>query len=81
MQSKDNSDNKYEVYYGLRSKIGTGGFGVVFHADRFVAKADGILRDPRWSECAVKELKPPPDGSGKLEEFTERIRSASLSQL
>ena len=27
---------------------GTGGFGVVYHADRYLAKPDGIKKDPRW---------------------------------
>lgn len=73
-QSFDNSNNPYDVFYGVRQKIGTGGFGVVYHADRYLAKPDGIRKDPNWPECAIKELKAPSETDARLEEVKDRIR-------
>ncbi len=53
---------------------GSGGFGVVYHADRYLAKSDGIRKDPRWNECAIKVLTLPSGSGPRVVEMSDRIR-------
>ena len=53
---------------------GSGGFGVVYHADRYLAKSDGIRKDPRWNECAIKVLTLPSGSGPRVDEMSDRIR-------
>ena len=54
--------------------LGSGGFGVVHIADRYLAKSDGIRKDPTWPECAVKVLTMPTGSGQRFKEMSDRIR-------
>jgi len=46
----------------------------VYRADRYLARSDGIRKDPTWPECAVKVLVMPTGSGQRFREMSDRIR-------